>query len=85
LANFNSAVINYTWINKITQLSRLLHTAKMAAMFTLLGEGGGGEKRLRATQVCVTGTNVNKIEVHNPLNPNYKQRFTTWEELFFCF
>jgi hypothetical protein len=31
--------------------------------------GGAGE-RLRATQVCVTGTKVNKIEVHNPLNPN---------------
>ncbi len=43
LANFNAAVITYTWINKIyTQLSRLLHTAKMAAMFTLLGGGGGG-------------------------------------------
>ncbi len=51
---------------------------------TLLG-GGGGERLRGTTQVFVTVTNVNKIQDRNHLNPNRKQRFTMWEELFFCF
>jgi hypothetical protein len=54
LANFNAAVITYTWNNKIyTQLRRLLHTAKMAAMFTLLG-GRGEEVARYYTSICNT-------------------------------
>jgi hypothetical protein len=46
-----------------------------------LGGGGG----CRATsQVFITQTNVNKIEDYNHLNSNQEQKFTTWEELFFC-
>jgi hypothetical protein len=64
----------------------------MAAMFTLLREGGGEgrgcarENGLRTTtQVFVTGTYVYKITDHYHLNPNHQQKFTTWEELFFLF
>ncbi len=84
MANFNPAVINYTWINNFYTAELSSSLSKMAAMFTLLGEGGGGrgcarENGLRATaQVFVRGTNVYKTKDHYHLNPNHEQKFTTW-------
>jgi hypothetical protein len=89
LANFNAAVTKYSLDKKIygVELSSLLFFIIQddGAMFTLLGQGGGGGAGLRATQVSIKETNVNKIEDFNHLNSNHKQRFTRWDDLFFCF
>jgi hypothetical protein len=79
------AVINFTRFTLRIDTAEP-SSSQMAALCTLLGGGGGGGERLRATsQIFVTGANVGKIEDHNHLNPNHEQRFTTCEELFFCF
>ncbi len=71
---------------KTAELCPSLHTTKMATLCTLLWGGGGGVVRyIQYTQEYIIGTNVNKIEDHNHVNPNHEERFTTWEELFFCF
>jgi hypothetical protein len=49
-----------------------LSQIKIAALCTLVG---GGERGGATSQVFVAGTNVNKTEDHNHLNPNHEQRF----------
>ncbi len=68
---------------RFTLLSCPLHNSRWRQC--LHCGGGGGRGRLRATQVSIKGTNVNKIEDYNHLNSNHKQQFKKWEELLFCF
>jgi hypothetical protein len=83
---------NYGGTRSFTQLSFSSHIKIAALYFVYTGSGGGGAwggggiKYTRAnSQVFVTGTNVNNIEDPKHFNQNHKQRFATWEGLFFCF
>ncbi len=86
LANFNAAVTKYSLDKKIyaAELSSLLFFIIQDGG-NVYTAGGGGGAGTRATQVSIKGTNANKIEDYNYLNSNHKQRFTRWDDLFFCF
>jgi hypothetical protein len=86
LANFNAEVVNYTWINNIYTAELFSSQSNVYTAWWGGGEVAPEKMCCRATtRVLVTETNVYKIEDHNHLNPNHRQEFTTWEELFFFF